>query len=186
MAGIAITRRELTATELRAAAGKTKDSRAARRMLSDAGDCAGAGGGGSRDGGRDLRDGPPDAPRLGAPLQCRGSGRAGKPDGSAPRPAAGTRAAGRACGLRSRPVPTRCGTAWCAGGARICNTASRLRSASHCMSGRLASNWRRWVSGGSLCARSTRSRTPRRRRRLKKLPRSGSGGDPGAGTGQAA
>ncbi|MDP1578004.1 MAG: IS630 family transposase [Cypionkella sp.] len=33
MAGIAITRRELTATELRAAAGKTKDSRATRRML---------------------------------------------------------------------------------------------------------------------------------------------------------
>ena len=33
MAGIAITRRELTATELRAAAGKTKDSRSARRML---------------------------------------------------------------------------------------------------------------------------------------------------------
>lgn len=33
MAGIAITRRELTATELRAAAGKTKDSRGARRML---------------------------------------------------------------------------------------------------------------------------------------------------------
>ena len=33
MAGIAITRRELTATELRAAAGKTKDARATRRML---------------------------------------------------------------------------------------------------------------------------------------------------------
>jgi hypothetical protein len=33
MAGIAITRRDLTATELRAAAGKTKDSRATRRML---------------------------------------------------------------------------------------------------------------------------------------------------------
>ena len=33
MAGIAITRRELTATERRAAAGKTKDSRSARRML---------------------------------------------------------------------------------------------------------------------------------------------------------
>ena len=32
-AGIAIARRELTATELRAAAGKTKDGRAARRML---------------------------------------------------------------------------------------------------------------------------------------------------------
>ena len=33
MAGIAITRRELTAAELRAAAGRTKDARAARRML---------------------------------------------------------------------------------------------------------------------------------------------------------
>ena len=33
MAGIAITRRELTATELRAAAGRTKDSRAVRRIL---------------------------------------------------------------------------------------------------------------------------------------------------------
>ena len=33
MAGIAITRRELTASELRTAAGKTKDARAARRML---------------------------------------------------------------------------------------------------------------------------------------------------------
>lgn len=33
MAGIAITRTELTAAELRAAAGKTKDSHAARRML---------------------------------------------------------------------------------------------------------------------------------------------------------
>ena len=33
MAGIVITRRELTATALRAAAGTTKDARAARRML---------------------------------------------------------------------------------------------------------------------------------------------------------
>ena len=33
MAGIAITRRELTASQLRAAAGKTKDARGARRML---------------------------------------------------------------------------------------------------------------------------------------------------------
>ena len=33
MAGIAITRKALTATELQGAAGKTKDARAARRML---------------------------------------------------------------------------------------------------------------------------------------------------------
>ena len=36
MAGIAITRRELTASALRAAAGKTKDTRAARQMLATA------------------------------------------------------------------------------------------------------------------------------------------------------
>ena len=33
MAGIGITRRELSAVELRTAAGRTKDARAARRML---------------------------------------------------------------------------------------------------------------------------------------------------------
>lgn len=33
MAGIAVTRFDLTATELRRASGKTKDARAARRML---------------------------------------------------------------------------------------------------------------------------------------------------------
>ena len=33
MAGIAITRKELTASEMRGAAGKTKDARAARRIL---------------------------------------------------------------------------------------------------------------------------------------------------------
>ena len=33
MAGIAVNRKELSATELRAAAGKTRDARAARRML---------------------------------------------------------------------------------------------------------------------------------------------------------
>ena len=33
MAGIAITRKELTASEMRGAAGKTKDARASRRML---------------------------------------------------------------------------------------------------------------------------------------------------------
>jgi hypothetical protein len=33
MAGIAVTRKELSAAELRSAAGKTRDARAARRML---------------------------------------------------------------------------------------------------------------------------------------------------------
>ena len=58
MAGIAITQRELTATDLRAAAGRSKDTRAARRMLAIALVLAGVG---PRDGGEELRAGPPDA-----------------------------------------------------------------------------------------------------------------------------
>ena len=55
---IEITRQELTAAELRAAAAKTKDSRAARRMPRDR---ARAGGGGSGACCDDQRDGPADA-----------------------------------------------------------------------------------------------------------------------------
>ena len=57
MAGIGITLKGLTAAELRFAAGRTKDARAARRMLAIAlvlGD-------GPRNGGQDLRHGPPEA-----------------------------------------------------------------------------------------------------------------------------
>ena len=36
MAGISVTRKELTTTELRSAAGKTRDARDARRMLATA------------------------------------------------------------------------------------------------------------------------------------------------------
>ena len=58
MAGMAVTRQALTATELRAAAGKTRDVRAARRMLALA---LALEGGGPRNGGHDQRHGPPDA-----------------------------------------------------------------------------------------------------------------------------
>ena len=51
-----------------------------------------------------------------APHQCGRPRRADEPDGAAPTPAAGTRTTGNACGLGSRPVPTRCATGWRAGG----------------------------------------------------------------------
>jgi hypothetical protein len=59
MAGIAITRTEFTATEMRAAAGKTKHARAARRMLAIALVIEGA----NRKTAADLWDGPADAAR---------------------------------------------------------------------------------------------------------------------------
>ena len=144
MAGIAITRRDLTATELRAAAGRSKDVRAARRMLAialvlegvhrtTAAQTCGMDRQTLRgeEGRKTVRGNvfPPNRPRTNAEGL-----RAGEPDGAAPPPAAGTRAAGRACGLRSRPVLTRCGTAWCAGVAVTCSTASRRNSASCCTS----------------------------------------------------
>ena len=57
MAGIAITRVELTATELRRAAGRSKGARAARRMLAIALVLEGV----DRATAADLRDGPPNA-----------------------------------------------------------------------------------------------------------------------------
>ena len=100
MAGIAITRRELTATELRAAAGKTQDSRAARRMLAIALVLAGVDRttaaqtcGMDRqtlrgEEGRETVRGnvsPTNGPRTNAEGL-----RAGEPDGAAPTPAAGS------------------------------------------------------------------------------------------------
>ena len=57
MSGIEITRRELTSAELRAAAGKSRDAKAARRMLALALVLEGV----DRTRSRDLRDGPADA-----------------------------------------------------------------------------------------------------------------------------
>ena len=116
MVGVEITRTDMTAAELRAAARGATDGRAARRMLAlalvlegaDRGDRCG-----------DLRDGPADVARLGAPLQRRGAVRALQP------PLA--REAATAFGRRRRPrsprrwrrVPTRRSTGWCTGGALI-------------------------------------------------------------------
>ena len=74
MAGIAITRRELMATELRAAAGKTQDARAARRIREPSG-------------GWFPR-------RTGAPHQRGRLGGAQEPDGAAGHPAGAGRPAG--------------------------------------------------------------------------------------------
>lgn len=57
MSGIEITRRDLTAGELRGAAGKSRDAKAERRTLALA---LVLEGGGSDAGSRDLRNGPAD------------------------------------------------------------------------------------------------------------------------------
>ena len=140
MAGVAITRTEFTAPQLRAAAAHTKDARASRRMLAIALVVEGADRTtAARNCGPELRNGSPDPAvrrirklsggqfprRTGASLQCRGIGRACEPPRVGASTAAHAGADGRACRLgRGRPrpgpdlAPIWLGTAWCAGGAR--------------------------------------------------------------------
>jgi len=101
MAGIAVTRVDPTAAELRRASGKTKVGRdeGCAGGGADAGDRVGAGGRRPGEGSGVLRDGPADAARPGAPLQCRGAGRAGEPESGASPPAAGAGTVGGACRL---------------------------------------------------------------------------------------
>ena len=68
---VAITRLDASAADLREAAARTQD---AESGAPDAGDRAGAGRVFARSCGGGLRDGSPDAARLGAPLQRVGSG----------------------------------------------------------------------------------------------------------------
>jgi hypothetical protein len=103
-------RTELTAGELRAAAARSRDAQAARRMLALALVLEGVD---RKTRGGDLRDGPADAPGLGAPgwpgsrtTEARG-GRDGSIPGRQPSPSPGW-----------RPAPTLRWTGWCAGGGR--------------------------------------------------------------------
>ena len=121
-----------------------------------------------------------------APHQCRGSGRADEPDlPQRPRRLAPDQMAALAAlgGGRSRPGARRGGALAAEGFAAPHRGGVRRHPA---RVPRRPSNWRHSVFGGCPCARSTRSRTRRRRWRSNKLPRSGRGSDPGAGTRQAA
>ena len=189
MSGIEITRRELTAVELRAAAGKSRDATAARRLLAlalvlegvDRTRAAGTCGMDRQtlrgeEGQETVRGtvSPTNGHRTNA------EGLAGLSDRwkgvRVPRLARGPDGGPR--GLRSRPGRTLRGTGWCAGAGRICSAGLPRPSGSRCMNARLASIWRRSVITDSRCARSTRKPTRTRKRRSKKLPRGGRGGDP--------
>ena len=187
MVAIAITRTDLTAAALRAAAAKSRD---AAGGSADAGAGAGAGGRGPEDCGGDLRHGSANVAGLGASLQ-RGWGWPGFRTSGVRRAHGGSvpiRCPSSWPGWRPVPIrrPFRWGTAWCAGGGRTCNGGSRTVSGWSCTSGRWANTWRRSATGGFRCARATPRPIRRRRTLSKKLPRGGSGGDPGGGAGQAA
>ena len=167
---VAITRLDLSAADLREAAARTQDAKAARRMLAIA---LGAGRLVARGCGRGLRDGPPDAARLGAPLQRVGTG--GSVRSAAPqRPAAApvSRAASQGGGHGSSRVRTLSGTVWCAGAVSICSGGLRRSLPSSCMSARWANCCASCRSGGCRCVRSTRRANPRNKRFSAQLCRS--------------
>lgn len=95
-AALAITRRNLTSAEMRRAASKSRDAKAARRMLALALVLEGSD---RKTAAETCGIGPPDAARLGPSLQRRGAGRAGEPAGRSAAAAARRRTAGRVAAL---------------------------------------------------------------------------------------
>ena len=118
---LAITRQDLSAAELRKSAARSRDASAARRMLAIALVLEGSL---PRGGGRELRHGPADAARLGAPLQRRGDGRAGEPPCSGPGATALESSRRRWWPAGWRRDRTWSGTALCAGAAATCRSGS--------------------------------------------------------------
>ena len=178
---IAITRRDLTAAGLRAAAGRTKDARAARRMLAIALVLDGA------DRRRRRRPAGWTARRSGT--GCTATmprGWPGSRTGGLGAAAAADAGADGGLAAGSRPAPIRPGTGWCAGGARTSSAGSRRPSGSRCTSAPWASIWRRSAIAGSRCVRAIRRPTRGPGGFQKSLRRSGSGGAPRARQGQAA
>jgi hypothetical protein len=189
MCGIEITRGEFTASDLRMAAGQSRDARAARRMLAlalvlegvdrtRAAQTCGMDRQTLRFGGSGKRpvDGFPDE-RV---HRCNAEGLAG-----------GRRTAAKACGFRvwrlhrwrtplpgSRPGRTQRRTGRSTGDGRISSTGLPGRSGSRCMSAQSARIWRRLGIAGCRFARSIPGPIPARRKASKKTPRGRSGGDP--------
>jgi len=198
MAGVAITRTDSTALQLRAEAARTKDARRTRGRR-----------GGCRRSRWWLREQiarlrPGTAEWIARP--CATGCIATMPrDWPGLRAAAGRAVHGssRQSRRQSLPVGSRPAPTWardgvvrwrrkdpCHAGSRQpsaspCTSVRSAPSASPCTSVRSASNWRHSAFAGCRCARSTRSQTRWHRTLLKRLSDSGSGGDPGARAGQA-
>ena len=184
---IEITRKELTAAELRAAAGKVKDSRAARRMLAIAFVLEGA-------------DRTSAATSCGMDRQTlrdwvhryNAEGLAGLANRRSPGASpllTPEQKAELAALVEAGPDPQRDGVVrW-----RRIDLQARIKAlfgvAMHerpSVNFLAASNWRRSAFGGCRCARATRRPTRVPRKRSKKLPGGGSGGASRSGEGQAA
>ena len=148
---IAITRLDLSAADLREAAARTEDAKAARRMLAI---------------GLVLEDWSREAAAEACAMdrqtlrdwvhRYNTLGLAGCPTGRA------ATAHGLACRANSGPrwrngssrARSTSGTVWCAGAVSICNCGSRRSLASRCTSARWASCCARCRSGGCRCVRS--------------------------------
>ena len=157
-------RLDLTASELRKAAQREKDSTAARRMLALALVLEGADRRRAAEScGMDrqtLRDWVhrlawPGFGRASRLVLFRNSPRSRRPNWPH-----------RAC--RSR-APIRRSMGWCAGGGSIYATGLSDASASHCTSARSAKSWQSSAIAASRCARVIRKPTKRLRRNSKKL-----------------
>ncbi len=184
MSGIEITRSEFTASDLRMAARKSRDARAAGRMLALA---------------LVLEDEPSSRHRFERRWRMIGRARprpagwTGRPFGSEDRESVqwtvspmngftatarkawrGCRTAAKACGFRvwclhrwrtslpgSRPGRTLRRTGWYAGDGRICSVGLPRRSGSICMSAQSASIWRRLGIAGCRFAVRRENSVPR-------------------------
>src|SRR5258707_745092 len=171
---VRIIRPDLTAKDLRAAAGREKDGSAARRMLALAMVLDGAGRRTAAETcGMDrqtLRD---------WVHRYNAEGLRGLHDLKTPGPKPKLTAEQQAELARlveAGPDPARHG--WCAGGAWICATNWNDASASRCTNARSASCWQSLATAGSPCVRVIPRPTKKPRRRLKKLCRNGRGAAP--------
>src|ERR1017187_10820184 len=169
-----ITRLDLTARDLRAAAGREKDGSAARRMLALAMVLDGA-------------DRKSAAETCGMDRQTlrdwvhryNAEGLRGLHDLKTPGPKPKLTVEQQAELTElvdAGPDPTRHG--WCAGGVWICATSWNDASASRCMNARSASCWQSLAIAGSRCVRVIPRPTKKPSRRLKKLCRNGRGAAP--------
>jgi len=174
-AAVSITRLDLTASELRRAAGGEKIVRRRRRILAA---CAGARCVDRKTAAETCRHGPSDLAGLGAPLQRHGTGRASQSQNRQVRDQTHGAAAGRIGPSLSRLAPTQRCTGWCAGGGSICATNYSGASVSRCTSGRSGRFWPGSATANCRLGPATHRLTKKPRRHLKKLRRDSHGANP--------
>src|ERR687893_2579676 len=171
---VAITRRDLSAGDLRREAARTQDAKAARRMLAIALVLEGR----SREDAAESCGMDRQTPRDWAHrYNAEGlAGLAGLPRRNGPRPRLSPGQEAIVAEWAEQGPDLARATASCAGAAGTCGTGSRASSRSARTSARWASCWPGSASGACRCVRSIPGATPRRRRFSERVRRSGDGG----------